>query len=214
LGPVLIEPLFRARLKASDSFGGPSMYGISSYDLQGNVRVDDEVSVGPFLRFTTKSLNEGTNSISDRDLVTVGTFYQGNFERSYFDATAAYSQGSTAKDYRRSRTYKPIFSVTARTGFKWGNFNFGGLGEIHDSQGTETEVGYFYYNEEGADSKLDPFRILLAGPELGFSTNRLQIKAHYKVIINNSAASLDDLGDKMDRGAGHAGFGTSLSMLF
>jgi hypothetical protein len=211
-----VEPVFRARVKISEN-SGRSFVGPSSYDLQGQVQIDEHTFSGPLVRFTAKSLDESLQYSNDRDVFTLGAFYRTDFDQAYFDSTLTYSFPSSTHYQDLDTNYKSILSIAGRTGFKWGRFFLGGIAEVHASEGTEStrsRMNGYDLGESYPAPSLNSYRLLVAGPELGFATNRYQFRLYSKWVMNNTQASLTDLGDIVDRGSGRGSLGTSLSMQF
>ncbi|HVK62378.1 MAG TPA: hypothetical protein VM432_12545, partial [Bdellovibrionales bacterium] len=212
---LVVEPVFRARIKltenrdslASDS---SSLIGPSSYDIEGKVRIDERTSIGPFARFTAKSLSDYGGG---RDIITLGGVYRSEADKTYFESSLAYSLPSTTDSSEVKVEYKSILSLAARAGWKMGLLRLGGLAELHNSSGKDvTIVDDDYGTGLNDQDDVNPFRILLSGAELGVIGRRVQFKTHYKWIFNDTSASLCDLGVVIDRGAGRAVLGSSVAL--
>ena len=227
LGSVPIEPVFRARVKLSEQSATMPLMGPSSFDLIGKLQISDDTTIGPFVRFTAKSLDQNSGNANERDLLTFGGFYRVDSEQTYFDTAAFFSLPSTSEANGFTVSYKSAFSVAVHSGHKWGRFSLGGLAELHVSGGRDVKTpngddpygsGYGYGMNSTAinpDARLnDSVRIFVAGPEIAWTAHRFQIKGYCKWIMNNTPALLDDLGDVVDRGSGDGGLGTSISMNF
>lgn len=217
-----VEPVFRARMIAWKS--EKYEIGPTSYELAAKVHLDEQTLAGPLVRFTAKSLDDVDRINGDRDITSLGAFYEGDYDSSYFQSEATYSLPSSPNkvvtlnaitSYRSE--YKSILSLAAHSGFKWGHFFMGGIAEVHASQGID-------YSEFGGTSVEDgvatlppsvsSFRLLVLGPELGYTTANFQFKLYGKWLMNEAKADLTDLGDLMDRGSDKGLIGSSLSVLF
>jgi hypothetical protein len=214
-----VEPVFRARVKLTDERAPTSFVGPSSLELQGRIPVSDDTQVAPFLRFTAKSLDASVSvPAPERDIISLGAMYNYESSRSYVDGTLNYSLPSSSSwgnEYDGSHTtkYNSILTVGTHSGFKFGIWNVGGIAELHASQGyknTNDNPGYSTYSE----SRRDAFRLLVLGPEIGFTTKRFKFRAYGKWVMNDTNANLTSLADVMDRGADWGSMGSSLSMLF
>ena len=84
----------------------------------------------------------------------------------------------------------------------------GAICELHSSGGYDVSRG----NREA--SSVNTYRLLVAGPEFGYVSRNVELKAYYKTVLNSTAGTLTELGDVMDRGAGGKMVGTSLTMNF
>lgn len=217
IGPIAVEPVFRARIKTLVNSEAKSHIGASSYELQGRVPFEDRVFAGPLLRFTARALDDSGSASRDRDIFTIGGFYRSENESTYIDSSLTLSLAGGVENGSEKTEYGAIYSLAAHSGLKLGRFRAGGIGELHLSDGKETKTrNYWNYGSfsEASTGKQAPFRLLVLGPELGFVTERFQVKAYGKWIMNETLASLNDLGDPMDRGSDRGGFGSSLSMSF
>ena len=206
---IPVEPVFRARLMTGGSFQLKSMMGQSSFDLEARFQADEFAVAGPFVRFTTKSIDE-TNSPNDRDLTTIGGFYRINSDDWTLDSTFAYSLSSSSHRDEVTTKFQPIVSLTAHSGYKFNSgIVLGVLGEVHSTEGSETQINDYYQGSRVSLTKA--FRIVFAGPELGFDSKIFQMRLYWKRMINNTNASMSDLGDTMDHGYGQGSVGTSLT---
>ena len=209
-----VEPVLRTRLRFSGTYGTGTHVGPASFDLKGRVQIDERTYAGPFVRHTLKSIDETSYLPNDRDVTTVGAFYNSNVDRSYLDFDFSYSLPNTAKRGEVTVRYSSVMSLSARTGFKWKGFKVGGMAELHASEGSEIQedidLGYYRHEIHHPNS----IRIFALGPEFSYGGERFQVKAYGKWIMNATSAKFDDLADIVDRGAGQSAFGTSFTMLF
>ncbi len=205
-----VESVFRARLLIDKDFKDKSLLGPSSFDLEARFQLDEFSVAGPVVRFTTKSIDE-TSSYDSRDLMTIGGFYRSKNENFHFDSTIEIALPSTLQSDNASTKYQAIISLLSHSSYKFKNgFALGGLAEVHSTEGSETETKV--YNSDPYSAKTNAFRNIFVGPELGFESKNLQIKMYWKYLINNSSASMDNLGDRMDHGFGKGSLGTSLTI--
>jgi hypothetical protein len=88
VGRVPVEALLTARQKLSVYPDATSSLGSSGVELAARIRSDEQAFFGPFIRFTTKSLDDSDSPIPynydrefpqaynlDRDVLTVGSFF-------------------------------------------------------------------------------------------------------------------------------------------
>jgi hypothetical protein len=134
----------------------------------------------------------------DRDVYSVGGFYEKETARTYNRVLLTYTMPSsyTATDSnplnikgKENDTIPAIWSFWAHEGFKVGRrWSLGGIFEFHHVQG---------YGDLP-----DAISIVRGGPELRWSDGHTIISASGEVMLNRVNASLDALGDLAGHGSG------------
>ena len=229
LGTWAVEPHLRVRMKMLTEPGViSSSLGPSAIDLAARTQSLGGVLSSAFIRFSAKSLDPYRTEIFNRDIWTFGLSHQRKNRRVFFESQAFYSLSSTVVNFRESNEYsstngdikfQPILSLVSSGGWNLKKWRLGGLAELHASDGQTKTAQYLQWGPDfGFKSdfrvKREPFRLLVLGPELGFHGDSFQFKLYGKQVLNQSSASLTDLGDIMDRGAGNTMFGLTLASLF
>jgi hypothetical protein len=227
LGSLALEPNFRVRMKMMSAPGViSSLLGPSAFDLAARTTSASGALSSAFVRFSAKSLNAYQKDTFNRDIWTIGLSHQRKSRRSYLEAQAFYSLSSTVPNYGYSDQYSstsgdmkylPILSLVAHGGWTLKKWRLGGLAELHASDGHILNAKYIGYDGglfRNYRSKLAPFRLIVMGPEFGFHGDFYQFKMYVKHVLNPGSATLTDLGDIMDRGAGNSTLGLTLATLF
>lgn len=219
LGSLVIEPYFRVRMKMlSDTGRVSSSLGPSAIDLAARTQSAVGTLSSAFVRFSAKSLDAYQREVFDRDIWTFGLANQRKSRRAYLESQAFYSLSSTvSRNADRDVKFQPILSMAAHGGWTLKKWRLGGLAELHASAGQSETVSSVQYEDGKMNEykyKRDPFRLLVIGPEFGFHGDSFQFKLYGKHLLNQASNSLTDLGDIMDRGAGNAMVGLTLTSLF
>lgn len=234
LGPVAVEPVFHARVKVLEGQRSNSVIGPTSFELAGRMMVGGSEEMGPFavvkedgavwapfIRFSAKSLEGSSRPVpSDRDVLSIGVYYQVEDPRFYLDSSIFYSLPSntnvTSGLGQLSTEFGPILSLSARWGAKVGRWQLGAASDLHASEGkTWTEDDpYANWDGTGQRSRIGPTRILTGGPEATYKYRNIKLKFYGKWMLNSPQSNLDDLGDIVDRGSGRGGVGTMASFDF
>ncbi len=205
LGSLAIEPHFRVRMKLMSSTREIlSSNGYSAFDLAARTTSARGALSSAFVRFSAKSLDEYRMDSFNRDIWTFGLSHQRKSTQSYFESQAFYSLSSAVANPGSAKVkFLPVLSLGAHGGWSLKKWRLGGLAEVHASDGqSQNEI------------RREPFRLIMMGPEFGFHGESYQFKLYAKQLMNPALATLTDLGDIMDRGAGTSTIGLTLAALF
>jgi len=228
VGSLAIEPVFRARAKSTTGYTENLLhFGPSAFDLMGRIAAEDGSVTAPYVRFSAKSFDsfdpyeERFRRWRDRDIWTIGLSHQRRSRLGYLESDLFYSLPSESRSRYLNIKYQSILSLRTHAGWQLRKLRVGGVGEVHASQGMTAVVktdsrygdGYVMPGVE-YKGKTEPFRLLVAGPEIGFAGDRIQATAYAKVIMNSTLTNLTHLGDVMDRGKGYSSYGVSMSAQF
>ncbi|MES2854206.1 MAG: hypothetical protein V4692_00005, partial [Bdellovibrionota bacterium] len=212
LGATVFEPTLHGRVSTSGNKLGPT-----SVEARALVRTSETNSVGPFVRFTAKSLDENAPYLGSRDVTSYGVAYRSSSDHNYFDVSATASLPSQMQNQYYRASFKSVTSFESRLGVKFKRFRTGLIGALHTSDGADWSGSFpqrLTPDVSSTERHFESFRILTGGAELAYAGERLHWGLSYKQIVNQTAASLEDLGDIMDRGTGRSSFGTSFTYLF
>lgn len=175
---------------------GMAVYGGGSY-LMGPVSLSGRASMlsenkkmGPMVQVNLKSLEEqGANlSVTNRDVYTLGFFYETQRPNSYVLTTTTYTLADSS--VAGFGPYGAIWSADVILGKKWGRFNLGVKFDFDHMQKTRVR---------------DSFSLIQAGPDLSWKKGSFSINMTAGAVLNRrSNRTLKDLGDLAGHGDGYA----------
>ena len=239
-GDLLIEPQVRGKLYYLLATAALSRaydnYSLGPIDLEARLAVSSDenqeaVSYGPFVRASLKSL-DGVLGKYDRDVYTLGAFYDSSGDASYFNAKVSVSlptKGSNRNVYVSSgdgialdigqndsfdTEFNTILTVGATTGWKWKRARLGIANELHLSNGYRSSASFRQSGGSFTESVSDRGRFTLwtVGPEIAFRAGRFGMDVYAKRLMNESKAeNLTSLGDAIGRGSGQGEVGTHIT---
>jgi len=198
------------------TFGRGSFAGPLSATAKFPVYYNSDMDFGPLVHVSTKSMQSDYRwTIPDREIYTVGAFLDNRSATRYFSTAITYTLPGSWNETAGSQTlvsvnFNPILSMQFRTGIRVGRFSFGGIFDVHHSQGyTNSDTQAPYYTPPMANR--DAFTILRAGPELNWDFGRVKASLAAEIKLNQEDATLDDLGDFAGHGSGTSSANVSLT---
>ena len=238
-GDLLIEPQVRGKLYYLMAYATLSSayenYSLGPIDLEARLAVSNEgseqaVSYGPFVRASLKSLDAVLGEY-DRDVYSVGAYYDSVGESSYFNAKVAVSlPGKSSNrelyvetsdsyyDFGRDDSFdtefNTILTVGATTGWNWKRTRLGIASEFHLSNGYRSSATFRQSGWSATESVSDRSRFTLwtVGPEFAFRAGRFGWDVYAKRVMNESKTeNLTSLGDAIGRGSGQGEVGTHIT---
>lgn len=157
------------------------------------------------LDLNTLSAEELKNSPFGRDVAKLGAFFKRVSPRSYLENELTFqlpgSSSHTIGLVRYQYGYGWVMTAAIRGGFRHGEFYVGGFTQLHLADYLQISGGSF-----GFDS--GRYRILSAGPEIGFDSDSTTIVFHGRFLLDSTKdATFDYLGSLMGDGIAQGSLG-------
>jgi hypothetical protein len=199
--------------------GDGSSLGPLSATAQLPFWVDSDVKVGPFVHFSTPSVQPSLPMV-DREIYTIGARIDGKPGNHYFSFSlgytlpSSYNSSSTANGSGYIFNFGSVASLSFRGGTKFGRFLVGGLFDYDQSAGYSVSSNMAQPYSGSILQNQNSFSLVRAGPQLGWDFGRLKADLSAEWMLNNDQGqthSLNDLGDFAGHGAGTSFMNMNLS---